>query len=135
MQLGAPSGRQGRRTDRIATLTVAILLLMAVAAPGAKATLRVVNHNDPAGDPTPITYRLSTPDRNPLIPDFQLPDEQCVLPQDAEHCGASFGVDPTVYGPTYTIQALVRRAGRPRPSSASAAASLASSPRTWPMGR
>jgi hypothetical protein len=107
MTLGAPSGRLGRRPDRIATLTVAILLLMAVAAPGAKATLRVINHNDPAGDPTPITYRLSTPDRNPLIPDFQLPDEQCVLPQDAEHCGTSFGVDPTVYGTVYTIQALV----------------------------
>jgi hypothetical protein len=107
MTLGAPSGRQRRRPDRIATLTVAILLLMAVAAPGANATLRVINHNDPAGDPTLITYRLSTPDRNPLIPDFQLPDEQCILPQDAEHCGASFGVDPARYGPSYTIQALL----------------------------
>jgi hypothetical protein len=104
MTLGAPSGRQRRRPDRIATLTVAILLSMAVAAPSANATLRVINHNDPAGDPTMITYRLSTPDRNPLIPDFQLPDEDCLLPQDAEHCGASFGVDPARYGTTYTIK-------------------------------
>ncbi|HEY7621400.1 MAG TPA: hypothetical protein VH834_16590 [Solirubrobacteraceae bacterium] len=108
MTLGAPSGRHGRRPDRIATLTVAILLLMGVAAPSANATLRVINHNDPAGDPTSIMYRLSTPDRNPLIPDFPLPDEQCVLPQDAEHCGASFGVDPTRYGTTYTIQMVTQ---------------------------
>jgi hypothetical protein len=103
MTLGAPSGRQRRRPDRIATLTVAILLSMAVAAPSANATLRVINHNDPAGDPTNITYSLSTPDRV-LVPTFVLPDEDCLLPQDAEHCGTSFGVDPTIYGPTYIIK-------------------------------
>ena len=107
MRMGTLSGRLRRRPDRIGTLTVSILLLTAFAAPSAQATLRVINHNDPAGDPTLITYRLSTPQRSPLIPDFQLHDEQCQLPQDAEHCGTSFGVDPTVYGSTYIIQALV----------------------------
>jgi hypothetical protein len=107
MGLGAQGGRLRRRMDRIGTLTVAILLLTAVAAPSAQATLRIINHNDPAGDPTLITYRLSTPERSPLIPDFQLPDEQCQLPKDASHCGTSFGVDPTVYGTTYIVQALV----------------------------
>jgi hypothetical protein len=103
MTLGAPTGRQRRRPDRIAVLTVAILLSMAVAAPSANATLRVINHNDPAGDPTKISYSLSTPDRV-LVAKFDLVDEQCLLPQDAEHCGTSFGVNPTVYGPTYIIK-------------------------------
>jgi hypothetical protein len=107
MRLGTLSGRLRRRPDRIGTLTVSILLLTAVAAPSAQATLRIVNHNDPAGDPTLITYRLSTPQRSPLIPDFQLPDEQCQLPKDASHCGTSFGVDPAIYGTTYIVQALV----------------------------
>jgi hypothetical protein len=107
MRLGTLSGRLRRRADRIGTLTVSILLLTAVAAPSAQATLRIINHNDPAGDPTLITYRLSTPQRSPLIPDFQLPDEQCQLPKDASHCGTSFGVDPTVYGTNYIVQALV----------------------------
>jgi hypothetical protein len=107
MRLGTLSGRLRRRADRIGTLTASILLMTAVAAPSAQATLRIINHNDPAGDPTLITYRLSTPQRSPLIPDFQLPDEQCQLPKDASHCGTSFGVDPTVYGTTYIVQALV----------------------------
>jgi hypothetical protein len=107
MRSGTLSGRLHRRPDRIGTLAVSILLLTAVAAPSAQATLRIINHNDPAGDPTLITYRLSTPERSPLIPDFQLPDEQCQLPKDASHCGTSFGVDPTVYGTTYIVQALV----------------------------
>jgi hypothetical protein len=107
MTLGALGGRLHRRSVGIVTLTVSLLFLTGVAAPSAQATLRVVNHNDPAGDPTLITYRLSTPQRSPLVPDFQLRDEQCQLPQDAEHCGTSFGVDPTVYGTTYILQALV----------------------------
>jgi hypothetical protein len=107
MRLGALGCQLHRGRGRIRTLTVSILVLTAVAAPSAQATLRVINHNDPAGDPTLITYRLSTPQRSPLVPDFQLRDEQCQLPQDAEHCGTSFGVDPTVYGTTYIIQALV----------------------------
>jgi hypothetical protein len=107
MRLGTLSGRLRRRPNQIGALTVSILLLTAVAAPSAQATLRIINHNDPAGDPTLITYRLSTPQRSPLIPDFQLPDEQCQLPNDASHCGTSFGVDPTVYGTSYIVQALV----------------------------
>jgi hypothetical protein len=107
MTLGALGGRLHRRSVRIGTLTVSLLLLTGVAAPSAQATLRVVNHNDPAGDATLITYRLSTPERPQLVPDFQLRDEQCLLPQDAEHCGTSFGVDPTIYGTSYTIQALL----------------------------
>jgi len=100
-------GRGDRSPARIVLLTVLSLASFALVASTAHATLRVINHNDPAGDPTRITYRLSTPTRSPLIPDFQLPDEQCQLPQDASHCGTSFGVDPTIYGTTYIVQALV----------------------------
>jgi hypothetical protein len=43
-------------------LAVSILLLMAVAAPAANATLRIENHTDPAGDPTAMTYTVSRAD-------------------------------------------------------------------------
>jgi hypothetical protein len=96
MLTGAPGGRLHRSPARIARLAVLCFTFFAVMAPGAHATLRVVNHNDPAGDPTLITYRLSTPERSPLVPDFTLGDG----------ASTSFGVDPDIYGHTFIIQAL-----------------------------
>lgn len=78
---------------RIALLAVVGLAFFATAAPGARATLRVANHNDPAGDPTPIYYRLLR-SGEPLasVPDFPLGDGE----------DRSFGVSPG----TWTLQAL-----------------------------
>jgi hypothetical protein len=50
---------------------VATLVLLGVGAAGAAATLRIENHNDPAGDPTVISYRIEGPSfASPF--DFQL---------------------------------------------------------------
>jgi len=68
---------------------VATLLLLGVLAPDAGATLRIVNHNDPAGDPTVITYRIASAT---WLQDFQLADNDF----------RSFGPAPD----TYTIQAF-----------------------------
>lgn len=74
----------------MAVLSAAIF---ALAAPSAHATLRVVSHNDPAGDPTLMTYRLlQPPSPTPLVPDFPL----------ADGASRSFGVKPG----TYVFQAL-----------------------------
>jgi hypothetical protein len=74
-------------------LVVATLLLLAVAAPDASATLRFENHNDPAGDPTVISYRLEGPTGwGPPI-DFQLIDN------DYKSFGLGAG--------TYTAKALL----------------------------
>jgi hypothetical protein len=74
-------------------LVVATLMVLGVAAPEAGATLRTVNHIDPAGDPTVISYRIE---------------------------GAPFFVTPTVFqltdgdyrsfgpkGGTYTVSAML----------------------------
>jgi hypothetical protein len=74
-------------------LVVATLVVLGVAAPEAGATLRTVNHIDPAGDPTVISYRIE---------------------------GAPFFVTPTVFqltdgdyrsfgpnGGTYTVSAML----------------------------
>lgn len=83
-----------RPPARIARLAVLSLTFFALAAPGAQATLRVVNHNDPAGDPTLMTYRLlKAPGTTPYVPDFTL----------ADGADRSFGV---IAG-TYTFQALL----------------------------
>jgi hypothetical protein len=70
-----------------------VLAIMGAAAPAAQATLRVVNHIEPAGDPTAITYRLSSTTQSPLVPDFALVDGEY----------KSFGPVPG----TYIVQALV----------------------------
>ena len=77
----------------LATLVAAF---MAATAPEASATLEIQNYNNPAGDPTPITYRLFAGGPEPLIPDFTLGDG----------AQASFGPDPNRYGHSYTFQAL-----------------------------
>jgi hypothetical protein len=78
---------------RIALLAVVSLACFAAAAPDARATLEVTNHNNPAGDPTPTTYRLLR-SGEPIasVPDFPLKDGK----------SRSFGVSPG----TWTFQAL-----------------------------
>jgi hypothetical protein len=78
---------------RIALLAVVSVVFFATVPAAAHATLRVANHNDPAGDPTPITYRLLR-SGEPLasVPDFPLGDGK----------SRSFGVSPG----TWTFQAL-----------------------------
>jgi hypothetical protein len=73
-------------------LFVATLALLGIAATDAGATLRVENHNDPAGDPTVIAYRLESPTWSSSPFDFQLIDGDY----------RSFGVPAG----TYTAQAL-----------------------------
>jgi hypothetical protein len=84
-----------RRVPRSRPVLVAVLVLSFFAATAAEAgaTLGIVNHNDPAGDPTAITYRLlAPPDTAPYVPDWTLGDG----------VDKSFGVKPG----TYTFQAL-----------------------------
>jgi hypothetical protein len=72
---------------------VAALVCLGAAAPDAHATLRIANHNDPAGDPTVIGYRLESPTWSSSPFDFQLPDGDY----------RSFGVPAG----TYTARALL----------------------------
>jgi hypothetical protein len=80
-----------RSRSGIGWLTLLIVGVFAVAATDAQATLRVQSHNDPAGDPTPMTYRLNNASWAQPI--------QFVL-NDGED--KSFGPKPG----TYTIQAV-----------------------------
>jgi hypothetical protein len=84
---------RGVRTRLLVLLTGA-LMVFAVAPSVAGATLRVENHNDPAGDPTVMTYRI-TNGPNGTFPEnftFQLGDG----------ANTSFGPGPS----TYTIQGV-----------------------------
>jgi hypothetical protein len=77
------------RSVRVSLIIVAVL---AVTAADASATVRVQSHNNPAGNPTGVTYRLDSPQwtREPI--DFVLHDGEA-----------------KTYGPkpgTYTVQAL-----------------------------
>jgi hypothetical protein len=65
---GPHPGTVGLRTALVAGV---LLILLGVAAPQARATFRVINHNDPAGDPTVIAYHEEDP-RGPS--DFRLGD-------------------------------------------------------------
>lgn len=93
MTNGAMDGRQRGRSAGRGALAVCVLAIMGAAAPAAQATLRVINHNEPAGDPTQISYRLSSATESPLVPDFALVDGDY----------KSFGPGPG----TYTVQARV----------------------------
>jgi len=94
MVTGAFGGRLLRSSDGIARLAVLSVTFFALAAPAAHATLRVANHNDPAGDPTLMTYRLlASGSPTPIVPDFAL----------ADGADRSFGVAAG----TYTFQALL----------------------------
>ena len=87
--------RPGRR-PRIVLLATLVVAFMGAMAPKASATIEIQNYNNPAGDPTLITYRMFAGGPDPLVPDFMLGDGETT----------SFGPDPNVYGPSYTFQAL-----------------------------
>jgi hypothetical protein len=78
-------------------LATLVVLFMAAMAAKASATVEVQNYNDPAGDPTTFVYQLFGAD--PTTP----------LASDTLGDGAkvSFGPDPAVYGPTYTLHAVL----------------------------
>lgn len=86
-------GRRYRSLARMARLAVISFSLFAFAAPAAHATMRVWNYNDPKGDSTQITYRLTRSDGTVFAP-FTLGDG----------IDRSFGV---ATGFTYTLQALL----------------------------
>src|SRR5215208_1650449 len=99
----APMSHPTRLTDprpgreaRLLLLATLVVAFMAAPASEASATLELQNYNNPAGDPTLITYRLFAGGPEPLIPDFTLGDGGKV----------SFGPDPNRYGRSYTFQAL-----------------------------
>lgn len=80
------------RWSRVLQLTLLVVGVLGVTAADAGATVRVQSHNDPAGDGTPITYRLDSPNwtREPI--EFVLHDGE----------QQSFGPKPG----TYTVQAI-----------------------------
>lgn len=86
--------RRGRR-PRLLLLATLVVAFMGAMASTASATLEIQNYNDPAGDPTLITYRMFAGGPEPLVPDFMLGDG----------AKTSFGPDPNVYGHSYTFQA------------------------------
>jgi hypothetical protein len=75
------------------SVVLTFLIFFAVATAEAAATLRIINHNDPAGDPTVIQYRLESPTWSSSPFPFELRDGG----------DRSFGVPAG----TYTAQALV----------------------------
>jgi len=75
----------------IRKVVLVALALLAGTAGEANATLGIENHNDPAGDPTPMNYRLESPSFSSPI-NFTLTDGLYT----------SFGVQPG----TYTVQGL-----------------------------
>ena len=87
--------RPGRRPSLVLLATLVVAFMGAMAAK-ASATIEIQNYNDPAGDPTRITYRMFAGEPEPLIPDFVLGDGEAI----------SFGPDPNRYGHSYTFQAL-----------------------------
>jgi hypothetical protein len=76
----------------IVLLALLVLTFLAATTAEAGATLRIANHNDPAGDTTVIKYRLSSPALTTPI-DFELHNGE------DKSFGAAAG--------TYTIQALL----------------------------
>jgi hypothetical protein len=77
----------------MAPLAVVTFTLFVLTAPAAHATLRIWNYNDPSGDPTKITYRMTRSDGT-VFPTFTLGDG----------IDRSFGV---LTGYAYTVQALL----------------------------
>ena len=93
-----------------------VAIAFAVAAAPASATVDVTNHNDPAGDPTVISYRIQIPSQAAPI-DFAL--------HDGEYKG---------FGPfegLVVVQALVP-AGWKSPTSSAPGPTLRRSPSTCP---
>jgi hypothetical protein len=79
-------------------VAVLVVVFMATIAAKASATIEVQNYTDPAGDPTTFTYQLTAAS-----------DPARVLASDVLGDGQkrSFGPDPAVYGPTYTLHAVL----------------------------
>jgi hypothetical protein len=89
-------GRLDRRS-RVCLLAGLVVMFLAATAAKASATIEMQNYNDPAGDPATFTYQLFGADATtPLASD--------VLGDGAK---TSFGPDPSVYGHTYTLHAVV----------------------------
>jgi hypothetical protein len=86
------------RRPRLLAVTALVVAFMAVFAAKASATIEVQNYNDPAGDPTTFAYQLTAAS-----------DPTRVLAADVLGDGAkrSFGPDPAIYGPTYTVHAVL----------------------------
>ena len=87
------SAARGVRT-RVLVLLTGLLVVFAVAPSVASATLRVANHNDPAGDPAVTTYRITNGPGGTFPENFTF--------QLGDGANTSFGPGPS----TYTIQAL-----------------------------
>jgi hypothetical protein len=89
-----------RRHDhrpRVVLLTALVAVFMAAVAAKAGATIEVQNYNDPSGDPTTFAYQLFGADpATPLASD--------ILGDGGKR---SFGPDPTRYGTTYTLHAVL----------------------------
>jgi hypothetical protein len=83
---------RGVRT-RLLVLVTSLLTVFAVAPSVASATLRVANHNDPAGDPAVTTYRITNGPGGTFPENFTF--------QLGDAADTSFGPRPA----TYTIQA------------------------------
>jgi hypothetical protein len=101
---------QHRRLSRIAAPIVVATAFSAVTATTAGATLRIENHNDPAGDPTPISYQLVNPNWSASPFNFALHDGEF----------RTFGQPPGSYTaqavlpPGWTVTAI-KCIGPPRP--------------------
>jgi hypothetical protein len=91
------------RRPRMLAVAVLVLAFMATIAAKASATIEVQNYNDPAGDPTTFTYQLIA---NQIPGAFQ---PTAVIGSDVLGDGQkrSFGPDPAVYGPSYTLHAVL----------------------------
>jgi hypothetical protein len=79
---------------RLLVLLTGLLTVFAVAPSVASATLRVENHNDPAGDPAVTTYRITNGPAGTFPENFTF--------QLGDGDNTSFGPQPS----TYTIQAV-----------------------------
>lgn len=79
-------------------VAVLVVVFMATIAAKASATIEVQNYTDPAGDATTFQYQLTAAS-----------DPTRVLASDVLGDGAkvSFGPDPAIYGPTYTLHAVL----------------------------
>jgi hypothetical protein len=69
-----------------------IIAFLAAGAADAQATLRIESHTDPAGDPTPFTYRMEK-----LTGDWQYSPYEFVLPDSEGDNFLSFGVPSGTY--------------------------------------
>jgi hypothetical protein len=91
------------RRPRVFLLATLVVVFMAAMAAKASATIEVQNYTDPAGDPTTFTYQLIANQ----IPGASQPT--AVIGSDMLGDGQkrSFGPDPTKYGPSYTLHAVL----------------------------